>query len=60
VRIAGFEASAADMRSYATLFMVAKTVCAGYMIASLQEGENIGAVRTLLLVISHSDKPAFT
>ena len=35
LRFCGFETTAADLRAYATLFWVAKTVMVGYLIVSL-------------------------
>jgi hypothetical protein len=45
VRLWGFEATVADLRAYATLFWVGKTLLTGYVIVSLQNRESIAAVR---------------
>ena len=45
LRLWGFEATVADLRAYATLFWVGKTLLTGYTIVSLQNRESTGAVR---------------
>jgi hypothetical protein len=45
MRLWGFEATVADLRAYATLFWVGKTLLTGYTIVSLQNRESIAAVR---------------
>lgn len=44
VRLWGFEATVADLRAYATLFWVAKTLLTGYVIVSLQQKQSSAAV----------------
>lgn len=55
VRIWGFEATAADLRAYATLMWVAKTLLTGYVIVSLQQKESVAAVRLpyLTSIVTH-------
>lgn len=59
VRIWGFEATAADLRAYATLLWVAKTLLTGYVIVSLQQKQSVAAVSLMERANLHLDCDAY-